>query len=112
MKNLQDLIEQYFPDFVEKHKLLFAMISTAVVSVGVTYWLLNQFQISPLKDEKISLQQELLPFKTAALTKFPSSSQEEALSTLATRIGQLELNVISIFDYKEVASWSFFGSYV
>jgi hypothetical protein len=76
-------------------------------------------QIAKLKNDKTDLEKSntnleirLAPFRAVALEKFSGSSENEALSALAERIGQVELQVISLFDYQEVSTWTFLGGTV
>ncbi|HEX7724365.1 MAG TPA: hypothetical protein VF438_01345 [Candidatus Paceibacterota bacterium] len=112
-----DLIEKHFPNFTKRHGLEWTLLSFVVVTAIAVYGFLNEFSISPLKEENTKLTQQLLPFKTIAFEKFfnnnlSSSSADAALGSLAERVGQLELTTMSMFDYQEVSTWTFLGDTV
>lgn len=114
-----EYIRENFPEFWKKHKLISTIISTAIISIGITWWVSNQVKVNPLvekvdtlKEKNTDLQQQLLPFKIKAFDKFPNLSESDAMGQLAERISQLETNLISMFDYQEVSTWSFLGSII
>ena len=69
-------------------------------------------KITELDKTNTNLEIRLAPFRAVALEKFSGTSENEALSALAERIGQVELQVISLFDYQEVSTWTFLGNSV
>jgi hypothetical protein len=98
-----------------KRYLTFCLVILVYSAILISF-LVNVFYIPSLKTKIEELEKgnsiletRLIPFKTVALEKFSGQSENQALSALAERIGQVELSVISLFDYQEVSTWRFLG---
>lgn len=64
-----------------------------------------------LRAEKLELREQLTPFITIATQYYPTT-EANSLGLLAQRIGGLELDLITLPDYQEAATWSFTGRVV
>lgn len=109
-------IKEYFPGFAKKNATLLMLASAVVITFGGTSWGLNLYAIAPrenqikdLEKENTRLEGQLLPVRTAAMVKYSEFTEDEAIGKLLTRMGQVELGVISLLDYQEVSTWDASG---